>query len=81
MAQITPGPSLNHRSQLVSTPDLVALQIGFSDAAWRKESNTVAFGCIFKNREGQLIHQEARVERYVSSPDQCLHYDQLVNHS
>lgn len=68
MAQITASPPITTRNKALSIPDLDALVLGFSDAAWKKETNTAAYGCIFKNRGGQIIHQEARVERYVSSP-------------
>lgn len=53
---------------MLNIPDQDVLTLGFSDVAWNKETNTAAYGCIFFNKEGQIIHQESCVERHVSSP-------------
>ncbi|CDY56099.1 BnaC02g44330D [Brassica napus] len=44
------------------------LKTKHENAAWKKETNTAAFGCIFKSREGRIIHTTSRVKKYVASP-------------
>ncbi|KAF3526428.1 hypothetical protein F2Q69_00051116 [Brassica cretica] len=62
----SPPPEPPHKT--LNIPDQDVLTLGFSDAAWKKETNTAAYGCIFVNKEGHIIHQESCVERHVSSP-------------
>ncbi|XP_013598789.1 PREDICTED: uncharacterized protein LOC106306651 isoform X4 [Brassica oleracea var. oleracea] len=38
------------------------------DAAWKKENNMAAFGCIFTNRQGRIHYQTTQAERNVPSP-------------
>nr|VDD20646.1 unnamed protein product [Brassica oleracea] len=58
--------NMSRRMDSLSSPE-VSMTFD-SDASWKKETNTAAFGCIFKSREGQIIHTTSRVERYVASP-------------
>ncbi|KAL0900977.1 hypothetical protein Bca101_084938 [Brassica carinata] len=61
------SPVLHHNKSL-SIPDLDALVFCFSGMAWNKDSNTAAFGCIYKDNNDRIIHQATHVERHVSSP-------------
>lgn len=67
MAQPTMSLQSTHRDRLLIIPDLDDLMICHSDAAWKQELNLAAFGCIFKNNQGAIIHQTSRVEQNVSS--------------
>ncbi|XP_048596370.1 uncharacterized protein LOC106358899 [Brassica napus] len=67
-AQSVTSPPPEPRHKMLNIPDQDVLTLGFSDVAWNKETNTAAYGCIFFNKEGQIIHQESCVERHVSSP-------------
>lgn len=55
-AQSVTSPPPEPRHKTLNIPDQDVLTLGFSDAAWKKETNTAAYGCIFFNKEGQIIH-------------------------
>nr|VDD51785.1 unnamed protein product [Brassica oleracea] len=44
------------------------LIVCYTDAAWKKDTNLAAFGCIFTDKRGTVISQASRVETNVPSP-------------
>ena len=68
LAQPPPKAQPQRTNSRMITPDLDDLIVCYSDAAWKKESNIAAFGCIFKDKRGSTVSETSCVEKNVPSP-------------